>query len=819
MADKVKIYEIAKRIGIPSRELMSICRRAGFAKITHHSNAVDAELAEEIRKAAIRLYRPVEPPAAKKARPAKKPPKAEKPEAAAVKKKPQVAAKEEPAAKEKPAAKEEPAAKKKPAAKEKARPRGAKAPSAAEGAKPASGKGKGGRSVVAGTRARDVWAEARRAARQQEVVEAAAGDGAGGATEAPAVPVEPGRPRRRQGRPGRKAPQTDGAPSRTRTVVFKQLRKTPVVTKREASIELTPPVTVRDLSERLGVSASVIIRRLMTEHQVRASINEVLEVEPAELIGLDYGVEITFKAPKTADEMLRDLIPQDRPEDLRPRQPIIALLGHVDHGKTSILDRVRHTEVAGTEDGGITQDLGAWQIERGGHRLTFIDTPGHEAFTAMRAHGAQITDIVVLVVAADDGVMPQTEEAISHARAAGVPIVVALNKIDKPDANPMRVMQQLAGQELNPEEWGGEVGCMQVSALKGEGIEELLERIVLEAELHELKANPAARGTGAVLEARVVQGLGVVASAIVRNGTLRPGDTIVCGSAWGRIRSLINEQGEELAEAGPSSAVAISGLDRLPAAGDTFVVVEDPETARDIAQQRMDQEQQERLQRRVHVTLENLYESLAAGREKQLRVVIKADVKGSLEPLVNSFKRVGTEEVSVKVLHEGVGSVNTSDVLLADASDAVILAFRVGTETRAERLAKDTGVEVRYYRVIYEVIQEVRDALEGLLEPEFREEKLGEAEVRQTFKISRVGTIAGCYVRDGLIRRGARVRLVRDGVVVHEGAIATLRREKNDHREVETGYECGIRLEGYNDVQLGDSIQCFTVMEVKRVLS
>ncbi len=793
MAEKVKIYEIAKRTGIPSRDLMSICRRAGFSKITHHSNAVDVEVAEEIRKAAIRLYRPPVPPPEKKVPAVEKPPKAEKPEVAAVQKKP--------------------------AAEEKPRSKPVKAPSAAGGAKPGPGKGKGGRSVVAGTRARDVWAEARRAARQQEVVEAVAGDGAGSATDAPGAPIEPSRPRRRQGRPGRKAPPADSAPRSTRTVIFKEPRKKPVVTKRETSIELTPPVTVRDLSERLGVSASVIIRRLMTEQQIRVCINEVLEAEPAELIGLAYGVEITFKAPKTADEMLLDLIPQDNPEDLQPRQPIIALLGHVDHGKTSILDRIRHTEVAGTEDGGITQDLGAWQIERGGHRLTFIDTPGHEAFTAMRAHGAQITDIVVLVVAADDGVMPQTEEAISHARAAGVPIVVALNKVDKPDANPMRVMQQLAGQELNPEEWGGEVGCVQISALKGEGIEELLERIVLEAELHELKANPAARGSGAVLEARVVQGLGVVASAIVRNGILRPGDTIVCGPAWGRIRSLINEQGEELPEAGPSSAVAISGLDRLPAAGDAFVVVEDPETARDIAQRRTGQEQQERLQRRAHVTLENLYESLAAGREKQLRVVIKADVKGSLEPLINSLKRAGTEEVSVKVLHEGVGSVNTSDVLLADASDAVILAFRVGTETRAERLVNDTGVEVRYYRVIYEAIQEVRDALEGLLEPEFREEKLGDVEVRQTFKISRIGTIAGCYVRDGLMRRGARVRLVRDGVVVHEGTIATLRREKNDQREVESGYECGIRLEGYNDIQVGDSIQCFTVREVKRVLS
>jgi len=794
MAEKVKIYEIAKRVGIPSGELVKICRRAGYDQITHHSNAVEPAEAEKIRKAAIRLYRP---PAPKKKPVEKKPTPAEKPATGAEKK-------AEPKAR---------ATAKAPAAAEEKEPQ----PDAEEAA---ATKGKSPR-AKATARAREVWAEARRVAQQREFEQLDAEEAPGVEQKSPGLPPagpKPARPRKGDKARERKEEKAEKPQSRTRTVIFKQRRK-PVAKQRPTSIELEPPITVRDLSEGLGVGANEIIRRLLTEHTVMANINQSLEPEVVELIGLDYGVEISFKGPKSANELLEELIPEDEPGDLEPRPPIVALLGHVDHGKTSILDRIRNTEVAASEDGGITQDIGAWQMTREGHQLTFVDTPGHEAFTAMRAHGAQVTDIVVLVVAADDGVMPQTEEAISHARAAGVPIVVALNKIDKSDANSMRVMQQLASDGLNPEEWGGDVGCVQVSALTGQGIDELIERIILEAEIHDLRANPGARATGTVMEARMVQGLGVVANVVVRSGTLRTGDLIVAGPAWGRVRSLNNEHGQQIVEAPPATPVAVSGLDRLPETGDKFVVVEDQDLARSIAGRLDTQQREQRRQRRAHVTLENLYESLAAGREKLLRVVVKADVKGSLEPIINSFMRLGTDEVNVRVLHQGVGSVNTSDVLLADASDAVIVAFRVGIEDRAESLARECGVEIRYYRVIYESIRDVRQALEGLLTPDVVEEKVGEAEVRQTFKISRLGTIAGCYVRNGQLRRGAKARLVREGVVVHESTIGTLRREKDDAREVEAGYECGVKLEGYNDIQIGDSIQCYRVSEVKRVLS
>ncbi len=761
MAPKVKIYEIAKRIGISSSELVKLCQRAGYDHIKHYSNAVPPEEAEEIRKSAIRLYRPKEvvPPKKKV-----KPKKAEKPE------------------KEKP---------KKIPSTEHVKP---VAPPTPKGRQPRA-------AVVRKPEEKPPRAQPPRVEQKG----------------APAAP--PTRRRRERKPPSPQERAREQKPRSTRrTVIFKQVRKPPTK-KKETKIELTLPVTVRDLSERMGVSASELIKRLMLDHHVRVNINQIIEREVVELIGLAYGVEITFRAAKSAEEMLAELIPQDRPEDLKPRSPVVALLGHVDHGKTSILDRIRSTRVAGTEDGGITQDIGAWQINYKGRVLTFVDTPGHEAFTAMRARGAQVTDLVILVVAADDGVMAQTVEAVSHARAARVPIVVALNKIDKPESNPMRVMQQLVGQDLNPEEWGGEVGCVQVSALTGEGIDELIERTLLEAELLEPKANFERRADGAVLEARMGGGLGVVANVIVRNGTIRKGNIMLCGPAHGRVRSLLDEDGKEVQQAGPSTPVAVSGLDKVPGAGDRFVVVEELEVARNIAEQHHARLEEERRQPRAHVTLENLYESLAAGREQRLRVVLKADAKGSLEPLVNSLQRLGTDEVSVRFLHQAVGSVNTSDVLLADASDAVILAFRVGIQDRARSLARDSAVDIRYYRVIYEAVQTVRDSLEGLLKPELREERLGVAEVRQVFRISRVGSVAGCYVREGQIRRGGRVRLLHDGTVVHEGTIASLRREKDDVREVEGGYECGIRFERYDDVRVGDLIECYTVREVKRTLS
>ena len=777
MSQKTRIHEIAKRIGITSAELIEVCQKAGLTHIKHASNAVDPGEAELVRKTVIKLYKPKEVPKPKiiEARPKQAPAPvkaAAKPEA-----KPKATPAQAPLRVAPVAAVVEAEEKEEEKEKEKAKP---------VKAKPAF------------TRARDVRIEARRAAvvgKEEEETEDAASQ------------------RRREG-----AAKVERVPSRTRTVVFKHITKPPVK-KKETKIELTLPVTVRELSERMGVSATDIIRRLMTEHKILANINQNLEAEAVKLLGMDYDVEITLKAPKSAEDALKELMPEDRPEDLQARPPVVALLGHVDHGKTSILDRIRHTKVASTEDGGITQSIGAWQMDHNGHALTFVDTPGHEAFTAMRARGAQVTDIVILVVAADDGVMPQTEEAVSHARAAGVPIVVAINKVDKPEANSMRVKQQLAGQGINPEDWGGEVGCVDVSALTGKGIEELIERTLLEAEIREFKGNPNRPATGVVLEARTDPGRGVVANVIVRNGTLRTGDVILCGAASGRVRALINNRGQDIPEAGPSVPVSVSGLNRLPEAGDTFVVVPDLELVGKIAEERYNRLQEKRLHPRAHVTLETLYQNLAAGKKEQLRLIIKADVKGSLEPLVSSFARIETEAVGVRVLHQGVGSVNVSDVLLADASDAVIIAFRVGAEERADSLARERGVEIRNFRVIYDAVQAVRKAMEGLLKPEIREEKLGVAEVRKTFKISRRGTIAGCFVREGTIRRSGRARVIREGKGLHEGPVAGLRIGKEDTREVDRGFECGIKLEGWNDIQVGDLIECFTLAEVKAVLA
>ncbi len=743
--EKARIYEIARSIGIGSTELVQICQRAGMDHITHHSNAVSAEQAEEIRKAAIRLYRPKEQPVIKPKQP---PGKAGR--KAAEKKEEDVPSTQH-----------------------------------VKPVPPPSPRGAQGRSL--------------------SVEE-----------ETPPTP-----PRKRKGKTGKEGEEKAKKDKiRRRTIVFKHPRRPRPQKKRETKIEMTSPVTVRDLSERLGVPANELIKELMFEHGVRASITQTLDDEVVQLLALEQGVEVTLTEPKTAEDVLLESLPEDRPEDLEPRPPVVALLGHVDHGKTSILDRIRQAHVAESEAGGITQDIAAWQVQVDGDLITFVDTPGHEAFTAMRARGARVTDVVVLVVAADDGVMPQTVEAINHARAAEVPIVVAVNKIDKPDAVPTRVRQQLAGHDLNPEEWGGETGIVDVSAMTGEGIEDLLERIVLEAELLEVKANPDRQASGAVLEARMEPGLGVVTDVIVQNGTLHTGDTLVCGNAFGTVRTIRDDRGNEVGSATPGQPVSVSGLDKVPQAGETFLVVEDQDTARKVADEREQQLRRLRLQAaRPRVTLENLYERIQSGETKQLNLVIKADVQGSLDPLTKSLDELGNEEVSVKVVHSGVGNVSTSDVLLAETSDALIIAFRVHEDEKVRDMASARGVEVRNYDVIYDVTGEVRDALEGMLEPETREERLGLAEVRQTFQISRYGTIAGCYVSEGSIQRRGRLRVYRDGEVIHEGPMASLRQEKNDVRQVDAGRECGINIEGFNDVQPGDVIECYRFVTVKRSLS
>jgi translation initiation factor IF-2 len=756
VADKVKIHEIAKTIGISSTELIEVCQRAGYADVKHHSQAVPADRAEEIRKAAIRLYRPKQRPTLK--------PRAER------------APKQAPPPPPPPAPRVEKAEVEPPK----------RIPSTRD-VKP-----------VPPPESRPEASRLREQAEEAEV-------------EAP--------PERELIRPRRREPPKDKVEEvKRRTIVFRRPKRV-VEKKREEKVEMMRPVTVRELSERLGILASEIIKDLMLSHNVRASINQTLEDELVQLLGIDYGVEVILKEPRSAEDVLLESMPKDRPEDLVPRPPVITMLGHVDHGKTTILDRIRNTRVAESEAGGITQDIGAWQTVTKGQWLTFIDTPGHEAFTAMRARGAKVTDVVVLVVAADDGPMPQTIEAINHARAASVPIVVAVNKVDKPEANPLRVRQQLAGLGVNSEEWGGNVGFVDVSGLTGQGIPELLDRITLEAELLEVKANPNRPAVGAVLEARMQPGRGVVTDIIVQNGTLRRGDIAVCGNAFGTVRALFNDRGEEVAEAGPGQPVSVSGLNHMPEAGDTFLAVDDNETARNVAGERQRQLERKRLQPRRHVTLENLYESILRGERKHLNVIVKADVQGSLDPLVKSLGELGDEEVSVRLIHSGTGPVNRSDVLLADASDAIVLAFRAGMDEKVRQMAAECGVEILEYTVIYDVTDQIRSGLEGLLEPEEKEERLGQAEVRQIFRISRLGTIAGCYVTEGVVRRNARVRVIREGQVLHEGAMASLRQVKNDVREVESGRECGINVEGFNDVRPGDLIECFTTVRVRRKLS
>ena len=605
-----------------------------------------------------------------------------------------------------------------------------------------------------------------------------------------------------------------------RTIVFKHPSRPRPQIKKETEIEMVSPVSVRELSERLGISASSIIKELMFEHDVRASINHTISDDLVQMIGLSHEVEITLIEPQTAEDKLLQSLPKDKQEDLAPRPPVVALLGHVDHGKTSILDQIRNARVAESEAGGITQDIGAWQVQKDGQSITFIDTPGHEAFTAMRARGARTTDVVVLVVAADDGVMPQTVEAIDHARAAGVPIVVAINKVDKPDADPTQVRHQLAAHELTAEEWGGEVGCVDVSAVTGQGIDDLLERITLEAELLEVKANPKRAASGAVLEARMKPGRGVVTDIIVQNGTLHQGDMLVCGNAFGTARSIYDDRGREIDRALPGQPVAISGLNKVPEAGETFLVVQDQDVARKVADERQQQLRKKRLrQNQPKVTLENLYDRIQSGKTRQLNIIIKADVQGSLDPIVKSLHQLGTDEVAVKIIHSGVGHVSTSDVLLAEASDALILAFRVREDEKVREMLAAYGVEVRRYDVIYHMTEEIRQGLEGLLEPEEKEERIGLAEVRQVFEISRYGRIAGCYVTEGSLLRSGRVRVIRDEETIHDGPLASLRHEKDDVRQVDSGRECGINIQGFNDFQVGDVIECYRIVTVQRTLA
>ena len=586
------------------------------------------------------------------------------------------------------------------------------------------------------------------------------------------------------------------------------------VVERPSAVTVEYPVTVKSLSAATGIKAGELLKKLMTTG-VLATINDTLDNDVVEMMGAEFEVEITVKPPRDLEEELRQQRPEDKPEDLTSRAPVVVFLGHVDHGKTSLLDAIRKTKVTETEAGGITQHFSAYKV----NNVVFLDTPGHEAFTEMRARGANVTDVAVLVVAADDGIMPQTEEAVNHAKAAGVPIVVALNKIDKPEADPMKVKGQLAALDLAPEEWGGSTVLCEVSATTGQGVPELLEMLALESELLELKANPNKGASGTVLEAELSEGRGIIANVLVMEGTLRRTDVILCGAGFGRIRHLRDDTAQEIAEAGPATPVEIWGLNEIPEAGDSFFVVDDLSQARAVAVEKQHQIRMRRLAERHHVTLENLFSRIEEGKIKELRVVLKCDVKGTIEALTSSLAQLGTDEVKIRILHSGVGGISESDILLADASDAIVIGFSVSMEERARALSEDRKVQVRTYDVIYQVISDVHDAMEGMLEPEEREIIVGHAEVRQVFRISRFGVVAGCRVSDGLIERSNRVRLVREGTVVHTGTLASIRREKDDVREVREGFECGMKIADYDDVKIGDVIESFRIEKIARKLS
>jgi translation initiation factor IF-2 len=586
-------------------------------------------------------------------------------------------------------------------------------------------------------------------------------------------------------------------------------------------VEVTPPVSVKDFSQALGIKANMLIKKLM-ENGVFARINAMLDEETIQFLALEFGREVVLRREKDLERDLQEDLAADSgaEEDQVDRAPIVTFLGHVDHGKTSLMDSIRETSVAAGEAGGITQHIGAYKVETDeGGTVVFLDTPGHEAFTSMRARGANVTDMVVLVVAADDGVMPQTEEAINHARAAEVPILVALNKIDRPDADSMRVKQQLSNHGLVPEDWGGDTIMIETSAVTGQGIKELLEYLTLQAEMLELKANPALKARGTVIEAQLTEGRGVVANLLIQDGTLHRGDVIVCGRGEGKARAIRNDRDELLDEAGPSTPIAVTGLSEVPEAGDKFYVLDDASRAKALAETRQRRAREKALAERQHVTLENLFDRMKSGQTEEVRLILKADVKGSVEAIREKLESLGTEEVKVKLLHVAVGGVNESDVILADASDAIILGFQVVPEERARNLASEKGIEIRQYQVIYELIGDVREAMEKRLAPDRRESILGHAEVRALFKVSRMGTIAGCYVRDGVIRRNAHIRISRDGkVILNDASLASLKRFKDDTREVRDGLECGLRIDGFDDVKEGDVIEAYEFEEVKRTL-
>ena len=583
--------------------------------------------------------------------------------------------------------------------------------------------------------------------------------------------------------------------------------------KKQMTITIPDEIVVNELALRLKATAAEVIKKLMMLG-VMATVNDVIDFDTASLIAMEFHAKVEKEVVVTIEEQIID-DSEDEDDNLVPRAPVVVVMGHVDHGKTSLLDAIRKANVTKSEAGGITQHIGAYRVPVGDGEITFLDTPGHEAFTTMRARGAQVTDIAILVVAADDGIKPQTVEAISHAKAAGVSIIVAINKMDKPTANPDRVKEQLTQHEILPEEWGGDVPCMPISALTGEGIQELLEMVMLVADMKELKANPDRAAKGTVIEARLDKGRGPIATILVQNGTLNIGDSIVAGTTVGRVRAMTNDRGELVKSAGPSVPVEITGLDDVPTGGDIFNAVSDERLGRQLVEQRRSQQKEERFNAQTKVTLDNLFDQMQEGQMKELQIIVKADVQGSFEAVKQSLEKLSNDEVRVRVIHGGVGAISESDVMLASASNAIIIGFNVRPDPVAEENAKRDGIDLHLYRIIYEAIEDVQAAMKGMLAPKYRELFYGRAECRQVYKISNVGIVMGSYVTDGKIVRNSLVRIVRDGIIIADDKIASLRRFKDDVKEVAEGYECGVTLEHFNDVKEGDVFESYIMEEYR----
>ncbi|MGM0917054.1 translation initiation factor IF-2 [Bacillus sp. NMCC4] len=590
----------------------------------------------------------------------------------------------------------------------------------------------------------------------------------------------------------------------------------PVKPKKELpeKIEFTNSMTVGQLAEELGKETAEIIKKLMMLG-VMATINQELDKDTVELIASEYGVPVEEVIILEETELEKYEV-EDKEEDMQVRPPVVTIMGHVDHGKTTLLDSIRKTKVVEGEAGGITQHIGAYQIEENGKKITFLDTPGHAAFTTMRARGAEVTDTTILVVAADDGVMPQTIEAINHAKAAEVPIIVAVNKIDKPTANPDRVMQELTEHGLVPEAWGGETIFVPLSAKTGEGIDELIEMILLVSEVGELKANPSRAAKGTVIEAELDKGRGSVATLLVQTGTLHVGDPIVVGNTFGRVRAMVNDIGRRVKTAGPSTPVEITGLNDVPNAGDQFLVFKDEKTARQVGEARASKQLDEQRSDKAKLSLDDLFEQIKQGEVKDINLIVKADVQGSAEALTAALQKIEVEGVKVKIIHTGVGAITESDIILASASNAIVIGFNVRPDGNAKSTAETENVDIRLHRIIYKVIDEIEAAMKGMLDPEYEEKVIGQVEVRQTFKVSKIGTIAGGYVTEGTITRDSGIRLIRDGVVIFEGEVDVLKRFKDDVKEVSQGYECGITIKKYNDIREGDVMESFVMQEIER---